>query len=91
MKTLLICVELLSHSFSLSGGNAAAMHGGGWWYVNGRYFHPTQNNFTTSVEVNSYYYRMRATHFKLMIRPQLCDSPVKTIHLREKLCVKCSQ
>ncbi|KAK3882239.1 hypothetical protein Pcinc_013379 [Petrolisthes cinctipes] len=70
--------------------NNAVKFGGGWWYRH-ICLYPTANNFTgPSLKISSYSNLPPVSGVRFMLRPKICDSSSKTIHLREKLCSTCT-
>ncbi|XP_063862154.1 tenascin-R-like [Scylla paramamosain] len=67
------------------GGNCASVRGGAWWYYNCRYFNPT-STFNTSLQLTCYGASRPVTQLQLKLRPAICDSSFKTIHLMDMGC-----
>lgn len=69
-------------------GNCAAKQGGGWWYYDCRRFNPTSTYNSSSINMLCYStsYTQKVTNIELKLRPAICDSTIKTIHLKDNSC-----
>ncbi|XP_050687496.1 microfibril-associated glycoprotein 4-like [Eriocheir sinensis] len=69
-------------------GNCAAKQGGGWWYYDCRKFNPTSIYNSSSIDMLCYTssYTQKVTNIELKLRPAICDSSIKTIHLQDISC-----
>ncbi|KAG0725606.1 Ficolin-1 [Chionoecetes opilio] len=66
--------------------NCAATQGGAWWYYNCRYFNPT-STYNNTLDITCYASAKRSvTQLQIKLRPSICDSSFKTIHLNDKNC-----
>ncbi|XP_050687491.1 techylectin-5A-like isoform X2 [Eriocheir sinensis] len=80
----------LDRDYDSYSGNCAAIKGGGWWYNNCRDFNPT-STYNSSLTLSCYYsyynkYQNNLRNLQLKIRPAICDSSIKTIHLKDNSC-----
>ncbi|KAG0725605.1 Ficolin-3 [Chionoecetes opilio] len=70
------------------GSNCAATQGGAWWYYNCRYFNPT-STYNNTLDITCYGTARRSvTQLQIKLRPSICDSSFKTIHLNDKNCAR---
>ncbi|KAG0720133.1 Ryncolin-2 [Chionoecetes opilio] len=76
----------LDRDYDSYSNNCAATQGGAWWYYNCRYFNPT-STYNNTLDITCYAAGRRSVkQLQMKLRPSICDSSFKTIHLNDKNC-----